>query len=105
MMGKKFTKRVEDFTCEVCGAKVKGTGFTDHCPQCLVSKHVDIFPGDRKAACGGLMKPVGALWQKGKWRIFYRCQKCGLEKFNQASPNDNFQKIIALSSQPIITLK
>jgi len=28
-----------------------------------------------------------------------------LERFNNASPNDNFSKIITLSSQPIKTLK
>jgi hypothetical protein len=81
MMGKKFTKRIEDFTCEVCGAKVKGTGFTDHCPQCLVTgKHVDVFPGDRKAACGGLMKPSGSITAKGKMAHFLPLSKMRLGK-------------------------
>lgn len=57
MGGKKFTKRVEDFTCEVCGTKVKGTAFTDHCPQYLAGKHVDIFPDDKKSR---LRRPDGA---------------------------------------------
>ena len=99
--GKRFLKTVEDFTCQVCGFKVQGTGFTDHCPQCLWSKHVDIFPGDRREKCGGLMEPVGAIRKGGKWRLFYRCQKCGHERFNDASPDDDFQKITELSSRPV----
>jgi len=98
---KKFTRKIEDFTCSVCGTEVQGTGYTDHCPRCLWSKHVDVFPGDRKAECGGLMKPIGATQKKGNWRIFHQCQKCRYERFNDASPDDDFQKIIELSSHPI----
>ena len=98
---KRFTKRIENFTCGVCGTETKGSGYTDHCPKCLWSRHVDIFPGDRKAKCGGLMKPLGATQKEGKWRIFYRCQECKYERFNEASPKDDFQKIIELSTQLI----
>ena len=28
---------------------MKGNGYTNHCPKCLWSKHVDINPGDRGA--------------------------------------------------------
>ena len=55
---KRFSRRTEDFTCEHCGTKVKGNGYTNHCPQCLYSKHVDINPGDRLSDCGGLMEPI-----------------------------------------------
>ncbi len=96
-----FLKRVENFTCDVCGTFVKGNGYTDHCPKCLWSKHVDISPGDRQAKCGGLMEPVGATQKQGKWYIFYRCQKCHHERYNIASPEDNFNKIIELSTHPI----
>ena len=57
-MSLKFQKNKEDFVCQNCGFKVKGTGYTNHCPNCLWSKHVDIYPGDRKNNCGGLMKPI-----------------------------------------------
>ena len=40
----KFKRKKENFVCENCGAEVKGDGFTNHCPKCLYSKHVDIFP-------------------------------------------------------------
>jgi len=102
MLGeKKFARKIEDFTCEVCETDVKGSGYTDHCPDCLWSKHVDVFPGDRKDKCGGLMEPIGASQRKAKWRIYYRCQECGYERFNEASPEDNFEKIIELSTHPI----
>ena len=52
---KKFIKVKEDFVCEHCGAEVKGDGYTNHCPKCLWSKHVDVHPGDRAAECGGMM--------------------------------------------------
>ncbi|MBU2592241.1 RNHCP domain-containing protein [Patescibacteria group bacterium] len=103
MKGKRFTRTIEDFTCQVCQTEVRGTGYTDHCPSCLWSKHVDLFPGDREATCGGLMEPTGVTQKRGGWRILYRCQKCGHKRFNNAGPNDDYQKIIKLSTQPART--
>jgi hypothetical protein len=54
-----FKKTKEDFVCEHCGKPVVGNGYTNHCPECLWSKHVDVNPGDRAATCLGLMEPVG----------------------------------------------
>jgi len=51
---KKFQKKKEDFKCEKCGREVIGTGYTNHCPDCLWSKHVDVNPGDRQSKCLGL---------------------------------------------------
>jgi len=98
---KRFTKRIEDFTCKICGEKVKGRGYTDHCPYCLFSQHVDVFPGDRQAACGGLMTPIGITKRKGKEQILYRCQQCGYQRFNKVAPEDNREKIIQLSQLPV----
>ena len=90
---KKFQKKVEDFTCGNCGFKVKGTGFTNHCPKCLYSKHVDINPGDRKEACQGLMKPVSLESKGDKEIILHKCIKCGLEKCNKVHPEDNRKQV------------
>ena len=60
-MVKRFSKCVEDFTCEECGSPIEGNGYTNHCPNCLYSKHVDINPGDRKSTCGGIMAPIRVL--------------------------------------------
>ncbi len=99
-MPKKFTKRVENFVCDHCGRKVEGTGYTDHCPDCLWSKHVDNNPGDRQADCAGLMEPIAAERKGAIWRILYQCRKCGYRHFNRAAPDDNIDKIIELSKNP-----
>ena len=45
-----------------------------------VGKHVDReIPGDRESECRGLMEPVRAVYEREKFRIFYRCIKCGHE--------------------------
>lgn len=97
IQSKKFQKKIEDFECEKCGAKVKGGGFTDHCPKCLRSKHVDINPGDRAADCGGQMKPVGIDFKGGEYTIYYQCQKCGYEHKVKATEDDSMDEIIRLS--------
>jgi Zn finger protein HypA/HybF involved in hydrogenase expression len=91
-----FLKRVENFSCEVCGEKVEGDGYTDHCPKCLWSRHVDIEPGDRVSACGGLMEPVGVVQKHGEHRIRYRCQKCHLERENKVQKEDDWEKVVGL---------
>jgi len=98
---KKFQKRIENFTCEKCGLFVKGTGYTDHCPNCLWSKHMDINPGDRKAKCGGLMEPIGVKVQRGEYIIYYQCQKCGYRFKVKAAVEDNFDEILKLSGRPL----
>lgn len=100
-MSKKFIKREEDFICDYCGTEVKGTGYTDHCPDCLWSKHVDVDPGDRQETCQGMMEPIAAERKGDSWRIYYKCQKCGYRYVNRAAPNDNVDKIIELSKNPI----
>lgn len=100
---KKFTKKVENFTCFNCSRKIIGNGFTDHCPYCLWSKHVDINPGDRINNCLGKMKPIGVDLSFGanKIKIIFKCQKCSQIKKNKASNQDNMDLIIKLSREPI----
>jgi phage FluMu protein Com len=75
-MVKKFQRTIENFVCENCGYEVLGNGYTDHCPRCLYSKHVDINPGDRSNECEGLMKPIDLEIKHGKYVIIYECSKC-----------------------------
>lgn len=98
---KKFTRTPENFTCLICGQSINGTGYTDHCPNCLWSLHVDINPGDRKSSCQGLMEPIGVIQGKGSWRILYKCQSCSYTHFNKSAVDDNIDVIIQLSSKPI----
>jgi len=94
----RFTKNKEDFTCAVCGTFVQGNGYTNHCPKCLSSLHVDINPGDRACDCGGVMLAVELEHKNGRNYILHRCQKCGFERKNQTAPDDDFNAILALSN-------
>jgi len=96
---KKFIKKEENFTCQNCGQRVIGTGYTNHCPKCLWSKHVDINPGDRLNNCGGLMKPIDLEIKNKQYYLIQQCQKCGFKKKNKSSKNDDFNKIISLSKK------
>ena len=96
MKSKKFQRRIENFICEKCGAKVKGNGYTDHCPVCLWGKHVDVNPGDRVAGCGGLMKPVGVIKKGDGHVIKYRCMKCKHQFGVKLAQNDNFEAMIKI---------
>lgn len=95
-MTKKFTRTIEDFICEHCGVLVRGDGYTNHCPECFYSKHVDINPGDRASNCGGLMAPVEYLVKNGEEKLKQRCQFCGHERLNRLSVQDNRDALIAL---------
>lgn len=93
----KFIRKIEDFVCDNCGKKVKGNGFTNHCPHCLWSKHVDLNPGDRASKCQGLMRPARVEKEGEKYVITHRCIKCEYEKRNKTSEKDNFEEIINLA--------
>jgi len=97
MQTKKFQRKIEDFVCGQCGTKVTGTGYTDHCPSCLWSHHVDVNPGDRASSCGGNMEPIGIEIKGGENIIHYKCQKCGFSHRVKSAKNDNFEVIIKLS--------
>lgn len=96
---KKFTKKVENFICENCGKSVIGNGYTNHCPFCLYSKHVDINPGDRSCNCGSLMKPIEIQQKNGEFVILHKCIKCGFERKNKVQENDDINKIIEISKK------
>ncbi len=99
MSTKKFQRTKEDFVCEKCGASVEGDGYTNHCPTCLWSKHVDIHPGDRAELCQGLMEPVLIEVKSGEHRIVHRCVKCGFSKRNKVSEEDNFDRVLEVSKK------
>jgi RNHCP domain len=98
---RRFTRRTEDFVCGHCGRRVRGTGYTNHCPHCLWSRHVDVLPGDRAAECGGLMEPVGTLLENGEFVVVQRCVRCGRMWRNRTAANDDRDVVIALSGTVI----
>ena len=93
-MSKNFIRIKEDFFCEQCGFFVKGGGYTNHCSKCFWSKHVDKNPGDREEDCAGMMKPVGLIHKKDRYIIVHKCLKCGFEKNNKASVDDDISALI-----------
>lgn len=98
----KFIVINESFDCENCGEKnppLPGS-CRNHCRKCLFSLHLDKeFPGDRKSECKNLMQPINIEQNKKKgWMIIHKCQKCQKIIPNKAAEDDNFDKIIELSS-------
>ncbi|MBN1442448.1 MAG: RNHCP domain-containing protein [Planctomycetes bacterium] len=100
----------DGFVCEHCGLEVlpllQGS-YRNHCPACLWSRHVDVVPGDRAEACGGLMEPVGVKGSSaGGWDIVHRCVRCGATRVNRAAlddprQGDAWELIEALSRLPL----
>lgn len=100
-MSRSFQRRKEAFQCAHCGAWVEGDGYTNHCPHCLWSLHVDLAPGDRAEPCHGLMEPVAVLGDGDAYVIYHRCTKCGTIRRNRAAANDNREALLALAGRPI----
>lgn len=94
-MGRGIRQVKEDFTCENCGAEIVGNGFTDHCPMCLWSLHVDKTPGDRAMLeeCGCLMEPARITTKGGRYAIEHHCINCGATQTTRTSPDDNEAEI------------
>ena len=96
-MAENFIKNKEDFSCGQCGSLVLGNGYTNHCPDCLWSKHVDINPGDRLEFCRGMMEPAGIEIKNRDTSVVHKCVKCGSLKRNKVAKNDNHERIILIS--------
>ncbi len=99
----------EGFCCAHCGAEVPplaNGSYRNHCPTCLYSLHVDLFPGDRANGCGGLLEPVGVEYSGKKgWIITHRCTRCGALRRNKAALDDpekpdSFERLLELSQRP-----
>ena len=101
MENKRFVKNDQGFVCEKCGKSVEPLKYTsrDHCPNCLYSKHVDIYPGDRANHCKGLLVPIGLEINQKGYVIVYKCEKCGNMKKNKSANDDNYELIIQLSTK------
>lgn len=97
-MPKHFIRKKENFICDCCKTKIIGNGYTNHCPSCLYSKHVDKeVPGDRLSSCKSLMNPIKIEIVHGKYYVVHQCNKCGKIIKNKTDLKDNFEKIIEIS--------
>ena len=99
-MKKKFKMIDESFVCKVCNKNVPFLGYSarEHCPYCLSSLHVDVFPGDRENKCKGILKPIGIEKFKDTYKIIYKCEKCGMLHKNIMASDDNYDLIVKLST-------
>jgi hypothetical protein len=100
-VSRRFTRRVEDFVCARCGRLVEGDGYTNHCPGCLWSKHVDVRPGDRAASCEGLMEPVAVVLTASRREVLHRCTACGLIRRNRLGDFDDDELVRELAGRPL----
>jgi len=96
LMGLSFQRKKENFNCDKCGFFVEGNGYTNHCPKCLWSKHIDVNPGDRGEICQSLMEPIGCILKAGKQVIIHRCVGCGIKRRVKAGTADNSAVLIGL---------
>ena len=99
MVKKLFQKNIEDFICSKCGFFVKGSGYTNHCPRCLWSKHMDVNPGDRLEKCGGMMEPVSVEKGSAGYDIIHKCVLCGKKQRNKASKTDDFETLVRVAKR------
>ncbi len=93
-MAKRFERTREDFVCRRCGHEVQGTGYTNHCPKCLWSRHVDVQPGDRAHGCAGMMRPTAVEVRGGGQVIVHRCERCGFTRRNKVTADDDFEVLL-----------
>jgi hypothetical protein len=92
-----FKRTIEDFVCEHCREAVKGDGYTNHCPRCLWSKHVDTDPGDRANPCKGIMEPIALEGTTPQYRIVHSCKKCGAITRTNVSEGDDTEALLTLA--------
>lgn len=97
MKSPQFQRRIEDFVCEHCGVQVHGNGYTNHCPECLWSKHVDEQPGDRAAKCGGMMKPCMLEGSSPEYDLVHVCEMCGYTHRNRVVAGDNATAVLGVA--------
>ncbi len=97
-MNKRFTMIDEDFICDYCNKKVSRLNYTarDHCPYCLCSKHVDVFPGDRNCLCHGKLVPVQMEKHKDTYKIVFKCEKCAMIKKNIMAVDDDLDTLLKI---------
>jgi hypothetical protein len=72
-----------------CGQSVVGNGYTNHCPRCLWSVHVDVHPGDRAAGCRAPMRPVAVEYERDRFVVVHECVACGATRRCRAADTDD----------------
>jgi hypothetical protein len=72
-------------------------GKRNHCPYCLFSQHLDIFPGDNANTCHGAMKAAGIYQdENGEMFLIHRCLVCGKTSRAVVALDDNYEEILKI---------
>lgn len=99
--------RADAFRCVGCRLDVSldapGSAHRNHCPNCLVSLHVDHrVPGDRASACRRRMEPLTlSARPDGEWMIIHQCQTCEKVSANRIAGDDNVLVLMRLALKPL----
>ena len=88
--------------CRTAVTPLTNGSYRNHCPVCLCSVHMDVYPGDRASDCHGLMRPVGVAYRAKKgWQVMHRCERCGASRPNRIADDtvqpDDMQEVARLS--------
>jgi len=102
MSTRTFQRRIENFICERCSGEVVGNGYTNHCPHCLWSKHVDINPGDRACPCLGAMRPERIELKSQQSWIHHVCETCGYEGRVKSALGDDYEQVLAVARGGVV---
>ena len=89
----------QEFICLNCGHVVKPLkmGIRNHCPKCLYSLHLDIFPNDNANDCHGLMAPVHTLQNEdGELLIVHKCLNCGKSARAKVALDDDYDIVLKI---------
>lgn len=87
-----------------------GVNNRNHCPNCLWSRHMDLFEaGDRLAVCKATMQPIGLTLKRtrkkygraqyGELMIIHQCIDCGKVSVNRIAADDDAALIFEIYQQ------
>lgn len=89
----------QPFVCANCGKTVMPLkmGVRNHCPHCLYSLHLDIFPNDNANSCHGLMQAVATLQNEdNEMLLLHKCLNCGKTSRSLVMLDDNYEEILKI---------
>lgn len=102
----------DGFFCVHCRRQVSadwllsGVRNRNHCPYCLHSRHLDLMrPGDRLAACKGVMQPIGLTLKRvskkygmgqGELMLVHQCLECGKVSINRIAADDDGSMMLSI---------
>ncbi len=97
-MGSEKLNKIE-FVCVNCGCEVPpqiDSSIRNHCPKCLYSLHVDIFPNDNANSCHALMRPIDAIENEGQLFLVHKCTFCDKSSKGRVVIDDNYEVVIKI---------